>query len=140
MIRRQSTGPLYRERRGSVALEFAITAAIFLTIVVGGIDVGLLWWIKNGLQVTAAMTARCMALGSCSDPRSYAVQMANNWAVPGAINSNGVSLSTTSLCYSSQGTYNKFAKVTITSPFWAGLPPPLPHITLQVSACYPVQL
>lgn len=140
MTRRQSAHHLYPERRGSVALEFAIAAGIFLTLVVGGIDVGLLWWTKNGLQVTATMTARCMALGSCSDPGSYAVQMANNWTVSGAINSNDVTLSKTSQCYSSQGTYNNFAMVTITSPFWAGLPPPLPHITLQVSACYPVQL
>ena len=123
-----------------MALEFAITAGIFLSLVAGGIDVGLLWWSKNALQVTATMTARCMALGSCADPTSYAVQMMSNWTVSDAITASDVALSTASQCYGSQGTYSQFSMVTITSPFWAGLPPPLPRITLQVSACYPAQL
>ncbi len=122
-----------------MVLEFAITAGIFLSLVVGGIDVGLLWWAKNALQVSATMTARCMALGSCADPTSYAVQMVGNWTVSGAITASDVTLSTASQCYGTGGTYTRFAMVTITSPFWAGLPPPLPHIALQASACYPAQ-
>jgi Flp pilus assembly protein TadG len=120
-----------------VALEFAMTAGIFLILVMGAIDLGILMWTKNGLQITAAMTARCAALGSCSDPASYATTMANGWVVSGAVTQTYVQY-TTSQCYSSLGNYNKFAMVTISSPYWAGLPPPLSNITLQVSACYPV--
>lgn len=129
---------LSRERRAAVALEFAITAAVFLTLVMGGIDAGLLWWTKNALEITAAMTARCAALGSCPDPGSYAVNMAQNWTVAGTISKSNLSFATQSQCYSSSGSYNKFYMVTISSPFWAGLPPPLSNITLQVSACYPI--
>ena len=140
MTRQQPASRFRLAQQGNVVLEFAITAGIFLSLAVGGIDVGLLWWAKNALQVTAAMTARCMALGSCTNPAAYAVQMAGNWTVAGAITASNVTLSTTSQCYGTGGTYSQFYMVTIASPFWAGLPPPLPHIALQASACYPAQL
>jgi Flp pilus assembly protein TadG len=127
-----------RERRGAVTLEFAITATIFLTVVLGAVDLGLLCWTRNGLQLIAAMTARCAALGSCSDPASYATTMAESWVASGTIIKSNVSYNISSQCYSSQGTYNKFDMVTITSSFWAWLPPPLSNVSLQVSACYPV--
>ena len=66
------------------------------------------------------MTARCMALGSCPDPVSYAVQMMSNWTVSGAITASDVTLSGMSQCYSSQAGYAHFSMVTITSPSLGG--------------------
>jgi hypothetical protein len=139
--RRELIRHFCRERRGAVALEFAIIATVFLTLVLGAIELGLLYWTKNGLQLTAAMTARCVALGySCTDAastKSYATTMAESWVVPGVI--GNVSPPTyAQQCYSDPGTKTNFAMVTITSSFWAWLPPPLSNINLQVSACYPV--
>jgi Flp pilus assembly protein TadG len=125
-----------RERRGSVTLEFAITATVFLTLVLGAVDLGLLYWTKNGLQLIAALTARCAALGSnsCADPKSYATTMAQSWVVSGAISPDDVTINP-SPCYGSKGTT---CLVTISSSYWKELPPPLSNITLQVSASYPI--
>jgi len=133
---------LGRDRRGTVAIEFALAATGLFTLLLGTISLGLIWWTTNGLQMTATMTARCTALGTCSpDPAAYAVALASQWLGSGAVSTSDVSASLGSQCYSSGGGYTHFAAVTITSSRWAGatLMGPFSHLTLSATACFPVQ-
>jgi len=131
---------LGRDRRGTVAIEFALAATGLFTLLLGTISLGLIWWTTNGLQMTATMTARCAALLTC-DPPSYAVSLASQWLGSGAVSASDVTTSRASQCYSSGGGYTHFAAVTITSSRWAGatLMGPFSHLTLSATACFPVQ-
>lgn len=127
----------YKERVASTAVEFAIVLPVLFTLIFGAAEQGLLWWTKNSLQLTAALTARCLALGSCTDPSSFAVSSASTWTLPNSITASDVSYATDTSCYS--GT-NLYAKVTINCPFWGEniLPPPFSNFIFSVSACYPM--
>jgi Flp pilus assembly protein TadG len=127
---------LRRDCRAVAALEFAIVAPMFFVILLGGLELGLLEWTKNALQLTAAVTARCVALGSCADPNSYATATAGQWIMGNVISS--VTYTPNTSCYAEGGTV--YAKVTIDCRFWAGgvLPPPFSNVVLSVSACYPM--
>lgn len=127
----------FGDRRGVTAIEFALVAPVLFILIFGALELGLIWWTKNALQVTAALTARCVALGSCTDPTAFAVNSASGWAESNLISVSDVAYSTNASC---SGSYNVFAEVTITCSFWAThlLPPPLSDMTLTVSACYPM--
>lgn len=130
---------LVRDRRGLTALEFALVAPVLFMLIFGAFELGLTWWTRNALQVTAAMTARCVALGSCTDPAAFAVSSAGNWALPNLISVSDVTFTTNAACYNASDP-TVFAKVTITCEFWSGsiLPPPLGNMTFKVSSCYPM--
>src|SRR5438128_2658313 len=51
-----------RNERGSAALEFAIVAPIWVTFVVGLMQVGMTFWADNMMHNMVDATARCMAL------------------------------------------------------------------------------
>ncbi|GBQ34211.1 TadE family protein [Gluconacetobacter azotocaptans] len=125
-----------RGGRGAAALEFAIVASVFIAMLLGMIELGLLWWTRNALQLTADLTARCDALGACADPSGFAAAQAGEWGLSGAV--SHISVTTPSQCHGFTTTSGKFVMVQIDSGYWAGLPPPLSGMTLQVSACYPV--
>lgn len=129
---------LIRHRRGTVALEFALVANALILLLVGAIGTGLLWWTANGLQTAAAMAARCAALGSCADARSFAVTAAGDWTFAGIITPNDVTSVTGPSCNTS-GSPGQFVTITITAPFWASvpLPGPLSNISLSASSCFP---
>jgi Flp pilus assembly protein TadG len=127
-----------RDRRGVAALEFALVASGFLMLLLGSIEIGLLWWTENGLQATAALTARCAALGSCADPKAFAVSTASGWTLPNAITNADVIVTAASTCHGSSGGYSQFTLVTITSTVWSGiLIAPLSGASLKATACYP---
>lgn len=131
---------ILRDRRGVAAVEFALVASGFLMLLLGSIEIGLLWWTRNGLQVTASLTARCAALGSCADPKAFAVSTAARWTLPNAISAADVTVTTASTCQGAAGGYSQFALVTITSEVWKGLLiAPLSGANLKVMACYPRQ-
>jgi Flp pilus assembly protein TadG len=48
--------------RGSAALEFAIVAPIWVTFVVGLMQIGMTFWVNNMMHNMVAATARCMAI------------------------------------------------------------------------------
>lgn len=128
---------LHSDQRGVAAIEFALVASTLILLILGSVGVGLLWWTANGLQVAAALTARCAALGSCTDPAAFAVGIAEKWVGAGAISAADVSTTTNSACGGVSG--NLFTKVTISSAMWASgvLPAPLSGITVRVSSCFP---
>ncbi len=128
---------LLRDRSGVAAIEFAIVGSVFLLLLLGTIQIGLLWWTENALQTTAMLTARCAALGSCTNPAAFAVSTAGKFTFSNAITANEVSVSSGSSCNSLSG-YNQFTKVTITSTVWANsLISPLLGTSINASACYP---
>ncbi|HEX5325194.1 MAG TPA: hypothetical protein VFW75_00860 [Acetobacteraceae bacterium] len=92
---------------------------------------------SNGLQVAAALTARCAALDSCTDPVAFAVGIAEKWVGAGTISAAYVSTTTDSTC--GGNSCERFANITISSAMWASgvLPAPLSGITVCVSSCFP---
>lgn len=125
------------DRTGVTTVEFAVVALGFLFLLIGSLQVGLLLWTNNALRVTAALTARCAALGTCS-PQSYAVALAGEWAGTGAVKTSDVTVSSASTCEGASSGYSKFTMVTISSELWDGLLiTPLSSVKLKASACYP---
>lgn len=128
---------LAHDTRAAAAVEFAVVASMFLVMVVGAIELGLQWWTRDCLQMTADLTARCVALGACSDdPAGFAKGQAADWALPGAIASLSVDDSATS-CHGMGVQGGRFVMVQIHSDFWSGLPFPFFASSWSVSACYP---
>jgi Flp pilus assembly protein TadG len=134
---------LLRDRSGVAAIEFALVGSVFLLLLLGTIQIALLWWTENALQTTAMLTARCAALGapSCTTPQAsqaFAVSTAGKFALAGAITASNVSVVPTSSCNASTTGYRQFTMVTITSTVWANsLISPLAGTSIKASACYP---
>lgn len=126
------------DRTGVAAVEFALVASGFLLLLIGSLQVGLLLWTNNALQVTAALTARCAALGSCSNPASYAVSLAGQWVTAGVVTASDVTVSAASSCQGASSGYSNFTMVTVSSEMWSNLLiEPLSGVRLRASACYP---
>ena len=80
---------IWRDNRGTTALEFALTAPVFFLFIFGIIEFGLLLWTQIGLQHGAEMAARCATVDSTLCPNSnpgaitsYAAQQAFGLALP----------------------------------------------------------
>ncbi len=126
------------DRSGATAVEFAVVASGAVLLLIGALQVGLLLWTNNALQIMAGLTARCAALSTCSNPASYAVSLAEQWAGAGAVKTSDVTVSAASLCRGASNGYSKFTMVTISSELWSGLLiGPLAAVQLKASACYP---
>jgi Flp pilus assembly protein TadG len=132
---------LRRDCHGTTAVEFALIAGVLLPMLFGILGLGFLMWTHNALQSTAALTARCVAIGSslCSpNPAQFAVNTAEQWIVPNIITTGQVTINNAAA--SCNGAVGSFVTVTITSSYWAAdiLPQPFAATVLQVSACSPV--
>jgi hypothetical protein len=132
---------LRRDCHGTTAVEFAVIAGVLLPMLFGTLSLGFLMWTHNALLSTAALTARCIALGSslcAANPKQFAVNTAQQWIVPGIINTKNVIIQHPAT--SCNGTAGSFVTVAITSTYWAAdiLPQPFAATTLQVTACFPV--
>jgi Flp pilus assembly protein TadG len=125
-----------RDRRGVVSIEFAIVATVLIPLTAAIIEIGLLLWTQTAMQSVAALTARCVAIGSalCTNGQTYAVTLANDWTLNGAISTSNVTVSTTTTCNTASGS---FEQVSISFPLWSRmvLKPFLPD-SFTVSACY----
>lgn len=134
MIRR-----IIRDCRGVTAIEFALVGAAFMTLLVSGLGFGLMWWTENGLQTTAVLTARCASIGSCADPKAFAISTAGNLGIGNLIQDTDVTVVVNgSACYGTSSAYSQFTKVTINSTAWVGVfLGPLADISLSATACFP---
>ena len=47
-----------RERRGGAAIEFAFVAPVLFTLVLGGLDVGRMFYVRQGLEYATEQAAR----------------------------------------------------------------------------------
>jgi Flp pilus assembly protein TadG len=51
-----------KQTDGSTAVEFGLTAPVFLAVLFGVIELGMLFWTQLGLQHAAELTARCASI------------------------------------------------------------------------------
>jgi Flp pilus assembly protein TadG len=78
---------LGRNESGASALEFALTAPVFLLFIFGIIEFGLLFWTQLGLQHGTEMAARCASVNptlcpGSSEITSYAARQAFGLSLP----------------------------------------------------------
>lgn len=129
---------LLADRRAVAAVEFAIVGPAFLALVLFLIGAGLVLWARGAIQVAAAETARCTAIGSsdCANPQTYAASVINSWGASGLLPSISVSVQSGVTCNSTAG---HFSSVTISETaqgVWA-MVPALSQAVLSATACYP---
>jgi Flp pilus assembly protein TadG len=124
--------------RGTTALEMALILPVLLSMLLGGMELGLMMWTKNTLQSVAATTARCVAISSsaCSaSPATYAVGLATSWLGSAMIVASNVVVTTVTgtKCGGVSGVV-----VTITaSPWSSSIIYPIKAITRTTTSCYP---
>jgi Flp pilus assembly protein TadG len=139
---------IWRDTKASTAVEFAVVGGMLCLVTFAIVETGLLWWMKSGMQLTAAMTARCGAIGytyntanfqctNTSTTQNFAVNTSRSWLLPNMVTANHVTVN--GKVTSCNGFSGNFFSVSISSSFFATLPPPLGNYTsLQTSACYPM--
>jgi Flp pilus assembly protein TadG len=129
---------LLNDRRGSTALEFAIVGSPFILLLLFIVGGGMLLWAKSAMQIAAAQTARCVAIGSldCTDRTAYATGVLQQWGVANILPSVVVSVQTGQTCSFTAGHY---ASVTLTAA--AGpvgqVIPGMSNATMTSTACFP---
>ena len=68
----------FRDKSGTTAIEFAMTAPVFFALIAGIVEVGIVLWTQLSLQQGAEAAARCASInqtlcGTTADIQSYAV-------------------------------------------------------------------
>lgn len=113
---------MIRDRRGVAAMEAAIVISLAMTISLGTLQLGMMSWTKAGLQAAAAITARCLGIGStaCTGANTgpaFAVTTSKRFLGSNstAITAASVTVTTATTCASAPGHY---VKVAITSNLW----------------------
>ena len=121
---------IWRDERGTTALEFALTAPAFFLFLFGIIGLGLMFWTQIGLQHGAEMAARCASINAtlCPNKNPSAI---TNYAMQQAY---GLSLPTSTFTYSTQACGNQ-----VNASYTFALPDILNigAITLKAQACFP---
>jgi len=121
---------IWRDERGTTALEFALTAPAFFLFLFGIIGLGLMFWTQIGLQHGAEMAARCASINSRLCPTNNPSSI-TNYAMQQAY---GLSLPTTAFTYSTQTCGNQVnASYTFVLPDILNMG----AITLKAQACFP---
>ncbi len=118
-----------RNTKGTTAVEFGITAPVFMMVIFGILECGSLMWTQLGLQHGAQMAARCASIntsvcGNANDTQAYAAQQAYGLPV-----SSSVFTASSSSCgkqVSANYTYQF-----ISSYFG------VPSLTLTAQSCFP---
>lgn len=59
---------------GATALEFGITAPIFVLLIIGIVQIGLMLWMQLGLQQGVEMGARCASINAALCNNTSAIQ------------------------------------------------------------------
>jgi Flp pilus assembly protein TadG len=138
-MKRMAWRSLARNTRGATTLEFALVAVILVTLLLGGMELGLIMWTRGTLQSVAAQTARCAAIGSpnCVSPTTYAGNQVT--ALLAGITAATVTATTAASCLSEPAGTITFEVVTITASPWFAFDFSLfSPSTETVTACYPI--
>ena len=120
----------FRDTKATTAVEFGITAPVFVMVIFGVLECGTLLWTKLGLQHGAQMAARCASVnpGVCAssdDIKAYAVQQAYGLTLP----SSAFTASTASCGKQVNANYtHQF----VSSYLFGG-----PSVTLTAQSCFP---
>jgi Flp pilus assembly protein TadG len=121
---------LLADRRGNAAVEFALVLPLFISCIVGVMEVGRLLWTQNTLQRSVEVAARCASVNATSCGTTAQVQ---SFAVSEAV---GLKLTTSAFTVAtaacgSQVTGN--AQFQYLTSFL-----PMPALTLSAQACFPL--
>ncbi len=121
---------IWRDERGTTALEFALTAPAFFLFIFGIIGLGLMFWTQIGLQHGAEMAARCATINGTLCPTNNPSAI-TNYAMQQAY---GLSLPASTFAYSAQACGNQVnASYTFVLPDILNIG----AITLKAQACFP---
>jgi len=135
------TRSLVRDRKGGVAVEFALIAPTFLMFIFLIMDGGRLMFAKQALNELVTATARCAAIKAAgcdttSNAQGWAVSRGNARSAMNIANSN-VTVTASTSC---NGIAN-MTKVTITRPWANGamglLPGSVALSSLSSTSCFP---
>ena len=119
---------IWRDNSGASALEFGMTAPVFILFIFGIIEFGLLLWTQLGLQHGAEMAARCASINSALCPSSDAI---TGYAAQQAF---GLSLPSQTFAYTKPACGNQVsASYAFQFPQVLNLSP----LTLTAQACFP---
>lgn len=136
-VKTRRSRPL-RDQRGSVSLEFAVVAMPFVVLMMAIGSGSMLFWGKSVLQLAAAQTARCVAIGSldCTDTTAYVTKVLADWGVGGILPSVVVTVATGQTCGIAVGHY---ASVSITTPPGTAeaIAPGFSAVMMSGAACHP---
>jgi len=126
----KAANKIWRDERGTTALEFAILAPVFFLLIFGIIAFGLLFWTQVGLQHGAEMAARCASINTTLCPNGNPTAV-TNYAMQQAF---GLSLPASTFTYSTPTCGNKVsASFAFVFPGILNLSP----LTLTAQACFP---
>lgn len=119
----------FRDTKATTAVEFGITAPVFVMVIFGVLESGTLLWTKLGLQHGTQMAARCASInpGVCAssdDIKAYAVQQAYGLTLP----SSAFTPSTASCGKQVSASYT----YQFVSHYFGG-----PSVTLTAQSCFP---
>lgn len=138
MTRRHRSGRLATDRRGATAVEFALLAPIFLSMLFGIVESARFLWIKQSLNEVAFSTARCTSVHTDCETATartdYAVARAQSYGQKLIATDVVVTQNTT--CKATDG----MVKVTIAVRFESPVVGLVPSIPAEVTGlgCYPV--
>lgn len=105
---------LWRDRRGGAAIEFAFVGPVFITLMLGALELGRMYYVRQSMEYATEQAARYYSLNPSVATTTVTTQL--NGFLPGGI-SNGVTVSyaDTSNC---NGNANvKCTTLTVTYPF-----------------------
>ena len=120
---------LRKNESGATALQFALTAPLFIALLFGVVEIGIALWTQFGLQYGVAAAARCAAIDTvtCDNAADIASYAANN-ALGLTIPSSAFTIADASCGHQITGTY---VYTFFTGYFGT------PTETLHAQACYP---
>ena len=125
------TRTILADESGATAVEFALTAPIFIMLLFGIIECGLALWTQFGLQYGTEAAARCASIdtttcSSASATASYAASNALGLTVPAS-----TFTATTPSC--GNLVQASYVYTFLTSYFGT------PRVTLTAQSCFPAQ-
>lgn len=117
---------MIRDEGGASALEFALILPVFVALVFGMINCGLLLWTQLGIEHGAVAAARCATINpsACPDVQAYAAKNAYALNLP----KTAFTL-TTPACGNQVAASYGFQFVTLLLPQM--------NLTLTARSCYP---
>lgn len=106
---------LWRDRCGGSAIEFAFVGPILITLILGAIELGRMYYVRQSMEYATEQAARYYSLNPNAATTTVTSQL--NGFLPGGI-SSGVSVSYTDTTVNCNGNANiKCTTLTVTYPF-----------------------
>ena len=105
---------LWRDRRGGAAIEFAFVGPILITLILGAIELGRMYYVRQSMEYATEQAARYYSLNPNAATTTVTSQL--NGFLPGGI-SSGVSVSYADTANCNGNTYVTCTTLTVTYPF-----------------------